>query len=145
VATEIDIVEGWNISAYWIACLCPLALPAWCFTVTVDKHTCDKPATAYIVTPCVLFSWRQIFHAGWTASELSLDCRQVKRSFCARKVGTARDLSPGLMRPGREADHWPPSSADVNKYKVLPSTPSWRAQGQIYMYGTKIARREIWC
>jgi hypothetical protein len=36
----------------------------------------------------------------------------------------------GVKRPGREADHSPPSSAEVKKCVVLylhsPSTPSWR-------------------
>jgi hypothetical protein len=37
-------------------------------------------------------------------------------------------LSLGLKRPGREADHSPPSSAEVkNAWSYpLPNTPSWR-------------------
>jgi hypothetical protein len=39
-------------------------------------------------------------------------------------------LSPGLKRPGREADHSPPFSADVKEcvglYLHSPITPSWR-------------------
>jgi hypothetical protein len=38
-------------------------------------------------------------------------------------------LSLGVKRPGREADHSPPSSADVKKcvelYLHSPNTPSW--------------------
>jgi hypothetical protein len=39
-------------------------------------------------------------------------------------------LSPGVKRPGREADHSPPASAEVKKmwiYIYTPSTPSWRS------------------
>jgi hypothetical protein len=39
-------------------------------------------------------------------------------------------LSPGIKRPGREADHSPPSSAEakdwVELYLHSPNTPSWR-------------------
>jgi hypothetical protein len=38
-------------------------------------------------------------------------------------------LSLGVKRPGREADHSPPSSAEVKEYgdiPPLPNTPSWR-------------------
>jgi hypothetical protein len=39
-------------------------------------------------------------------------------------------LSLGVKRPGREADHSPPSSADVKDWVELhihsPNTPSWR-------------------
>jgi hypothetical protein len=41
-------------------------------------------------------------------------------------------LSPGLKQPGREADHSPRNSAEVNKIWIytttqLPCTPSWRS------------------
>jgi len=45
--------------------------------------------------------------------------------------------------PGREADHSPPSNAEVREWVVLylhyPNTPSWsgaqlQAQGQLYLY-----------
>jgi hypothetical protein len=39
-------------------------------------------------------------------------------------------LSPGVKRPGREADHSPQTSAEVKKtwvYTSLPHTPSWRS------------------
>jgi hypothetical protein len=51
-------------------------------------------------------------------------------------------LSLGVKRPGREADHSPPSSAEVREWIELyihsPNTPSWRGaqlkvQGQIYL------------
>jgi hypothetical protein len=41
-----------------------------------------------------------------------------------------RGSFPGVKRPGREADHSPPSSAEVKEcvelYLHLPHTPSWR-------------------
>jgi hypothetical protein len=39
-------------------------------------------------------------------------------------------LSPGVKWPGREADHSPPTSAEVKKYgsiHPLPHTPPWRS------------------
>jgi hypothetical protein len=52
-------------------------------------------------------------------------------------------LSLEVKRPGREADHSPPSSAEVKElvelYLHSPNTPSWRgallggAQGQLYL------------
>jgi hypothetical protein len=33
------------------------------------------------------------------------------------------DLSPGVQRPGREADHSPPTGAEVNKMWIYTSTP----------------------
>jgi hypothetical protein len=53
-------------------------------------------------------------------------------------------LSLGVKRPGREADHSPPSSAEVKEWVELYlhsfNTPSWRGaqfektQGQLYLY-----------
>jgi hypothetical protein len=44
-------------------------------------------------------------------------------------MGT-RALSLGVKRPGRDADHSPPSSAEVKECMELyihsPNTPSWR-------------------
>jgi len=49
-----------------------------------------------------------------------------------------------VKRPGREADHSPPSSAEVKElvelYLCSPNTPSWhgaqlrKAHGQLYLY-----------
>ena len=41
-------------------------------------------------------------------------------------------LSPGLNRPGREADHSPLFSANVNSgdFSSLPHIPTWYAPGQ---------------
>jgi hypothetical protein len=44
---------------------------------------------------------------------------------------TQRALSPGVQRPGHEADHSPPTSADVKNTWIYTSTPfhtsSWRS------------------
>jgi hypothetical protein len=34
-------------------------------------------------------------------------------------------LSPGVKRPGREADHSPPTSAEVKKMWIYASTPPY--------------------
>jgi hypothetical protein len=34
-------------------------------------------------------------------------------------------LSPGVKRPGREADHSPPSSAEGKKTSIYTSTPTY--------------------
>jgi hypothetical protein len=51
-------------------------------------------------------------------------------------------LSPGVKRPGREADHSPTSSAEVKEWLELyihsPNTPSWRGAE------LKKARRELY-
>jgi hypothetical protein len=36
-----------------------------------------------------------------------------------------RAVSPGVKRPGREADHSPPTSADVKKMWIFTSTPPY--------------------
>jgi hypothetical protein len=56
-------------------------------------------------------------------------------------------LSLGVKRPGREADHLPPSSAEVKSAWSGTSTPpirlhgavlSWKtAQGQLYLYNVR--------
>ena len=95
-----------------------MALPDLCFAVAVDKHThVISQLLLASLHPVCYYSWSQTFHAGWMANELSLDCCQAKRSISARRVGTARALSPGLVRPEREVDHSSPSIADVkNKW-----------------------------
>jgi hypothetical protein len=36
-----------------------------------------------------------------------------------------RALSPGVKRPGREADHSPPASVEVKKMLIYATTPSY--------------------
>jgi hypothetical protein len=43
---------------------------------------------------------------------------------------TSYRMDTGLERPGREADHSPPASAEVKKMRIytsVPHTPSWRS------------------
>jgi hypothetical protein len=50
----------------------------------------------------------------------------------------------GKARPGRDADHLPPSSAEVKYeqelYLLFPHAPSWLVAGQLYCY---LYRRKI--
>jgi hypothetical protein len=64
-------------------------------------------------------------------------------------VGTG-GFSPGIKRPGREADHWPPSSAEVKKLYLhspvcLPSACRIKHRNNftftMFNYGLP---REIW-
>jgi hypothetical protein len=48
-------------------------------------------------------------------------------------------LSPGVKaRPGRDADHSPPSSAEVENeyelYLLYPKAPPWRVEGLLYFF-----------
>jgi hypothetical protein len=63
-------------------------------------------------------------------------------------------LSLEVTRPGREADHSPPSSAEVKEcvdlYFHSPNTPSWRgaqfkkkSQGQLYLYLLQVIKQII--
>jgi hypothetical protein len=67
-----------------------------------------------------------------------------------------RALSLGVKRPGREADHSPPSSVEVKEWMELyihsPNTPSWRgaqlkAQRQLYLtfYGWIVCQHDDIC
>jgi hypothetical protein len=50
-------------------------------------------------------------------------------------MGTGGSFSGGKARPGRDADHLPPSSAEVKNEKELyilsPHVPPWRVAGQL--------------
>jgi hypothetical protein len=52
-------------------------------------------------------------------------------------MGTGGPFSGGTARPGRDADHSPPSSAKVvNKYELYHlslQAPPWRAAGLLYI------------
>jgi hypothetical protein len=46
-------------------------------------------------------------------------------------------LSPGVKRPGHEADHSPPTSAEVKKtwiYTTTPHTSSWRSAKLLFTF-----------
>jgi hypothetical protein len=51
-------------------------------------------------------------------------------------MSTGGPFSGGKARPGRDADHSPPSSAEVKYeyelYLLSPQAPSWRVAGQLY-------------
>jgi hypothetical protein len=53
-------------------------------------------------------------------------------------VGTGGPFPGGKARPGRDADHSPPSSAEVKYEKELyllsPQAPPWRVAGSVYLY-----------
>jgi len=50
-------------------------------------------------------------------------------------MGTGGPFPGGKAQPGRDADHSPPSSAEVvNEYELyllFPQVPSWRVAGQL--------------
>jgi hypothetical protein len=51
-------------------------------------------------------------------------------------VGTGGSFPAGKARPGRDADHSPPSSAEIKNeqelYLLSPHSPPWRAAGSLY-------------
>jgi hypothetical protein len=53
-------------------------------------------------------------------------------------MGTGGPLPGGKARPGRDADHSPPSSAEVQNelelYLLSPQEPSWRVAGLLYFF-----------
>jgi hypothetical protein len=53
-------------------------------------------------------------------------------------MGTGGSFPGGKARPGRDADHSPPSSAEVKNEKKLyllsPNMPPWRVAGQLYFF-----------
>jgi hypothetical protein len=55
-------------------------------------------------------------------------------------MGTGGPFPGGKARPGREADHSPPSSAEVKNEQELqplsPQAPPWRVAGQLYFTST---------
>jgi len=56
-------------------------------------------------------------------------------------MGTGGPFPGGKARPGRDADHSPPSSAEVENeelYLLSPQAPPWRVAGLLYLYCHKI-------
>jgi hypothetical protein len=53
-------------------------------------------------------------------------------------MGTGGPFPGGKERPGRDADHSPPSSAEVKYeqelYLLSPHVPPWRVAGQLYFF-----------
>jgi hypothetical protein len=56
-------------------------------------------------------------------------------------MGTGGPFPGRKARPGRDADHSPPSNAEVNnkyeRYFLSPLTPAWRVAGQILTLASK--------
>jgi hypothetical protein len=100
----------------------------------------------------------QRWATGWTIGVLGFDSRRELGIFLFT-IASRMDLEPieppiqwvpgalslGVNRPGREADHSPPSSAEVKEcvelYLHSPNMPSWRgaqfkkkSQWQLYLY-----------
>jgi hypothetical protein len=97
--------------------------------------------TVHHNTVIVQAVWR--WAAGWTIGVLGFDSRWGQGIFLfttasRTALGPTQPpiqwvsvaLSLGVKRPGREADHSPPSSAEakecVELYLHSPNTPSWR-------------------
>jgi hypothetical protein len=71
------------------------------------------------------------------------EARDLSSSLCVQtgsgadpascKMGTGSPIPEGKARPGRDADHSPPSSAEVvnewELYLLSPQAPSWRVVG----------------
>jgi hypothetical protein len=53
-------------------------------------------------------------------------------------MGTGGPFPGGKVRPQRDADHLPPSSAEVKNewelYLLSPQAPSWCVAGQLYFF-----------
>jgi hypothetical protein len=53
-------------------------------------------------------------------------------------MGTGGPFPGGKARPGRDADHSPPSSAEVKNeqelYLLSPHAPAWRVGGPLYIF-----------
>jgi hypothetical protein len=94
------------------------------------------------VKVCVLICALLGVTAGWTAEGSEFESRWSKNflSISSRPaLGSTQPsvqrvmvaLSPGLKRQGREADHSPPTTADVYKTRIYTSTPRIRLHGLV--------------
>jgi hypothetical protein len=101
--------------------------------------------------------WR--WTTGWTIGVLGFDSRRGLGTFLLTTASRTAlgptqppvqwvpgALSLGIKRPGREADHSPPSSAEVKEWVDLYLHPQYaflawclvKAQGQLYLYITAL-------
>jgi hypothetical protein len=69
---------------------------------------------------------------GWTTEESEFEFRQGKEFSLLHSVhtGSGAQWIPGafsmeIKRPGREADHSPPASAEVKRIWIYTSTPPY--------------------
>jgi hypothetical protein len=61
-------------------------------------------------------------------------------------MGTGGSFPGGKARPGRDAEHSPPSSAEVKKeqelYLLSPKAPPWRGTGPLYLFSFDLTKFE---
>jgi hypothetical protein len=96
--------------------------------------------------------YRSRVNSGSIVSDYGLDDRAfgvrspagAKNFSCSLCVQTGSEAHPASCpmgtdvkaRPGREADHSPPSSAEVENeelYLISPEAPPWRVAGLLYL------------
>jgi hypothetical protein len=111
-------------------------IPQYSKLHTHTTYFCDPGSSVSIVS------------TGWTTGRSRFDPRQRQRIFPLASVsrpalGPTQPpvqwvtwvLSPGVTRPGRDADHSPPCSAEIENdyelYLLSPQAPSWRIVGQL--------------
>jgi hypothetical protein len=84
---------------------------------------------------------------GWTTGRSRFDPQQRRKDFssslCVQSgseahpasctMGTGGPIPGAKVRPGRDADRSPPSSAEVELYLLSPQAPSGRVVGQLYL------------
>jgi hypothetical protein len=120
------------------------------------RSASQKLRVNFYVTRSFIVSWDSsvsiVSATGWTTGRSRFDSRQRIKDFscslCVQSgcgahpasctMGTGGPFPGDKARPGRDADHSPPSSAEVmNEYELYllsPKAPSWRVVGQLYFY-----------
>jgi hypothetical protein len=107
-----------------------------------------KPVLTHLSTTVVLLTWVGIAQSvqrlatGWTTDGMDIESRQGQECSLLHVVKTSYGTQPasypmgtgghGARRPGREADHSLPTSAEVKitwiyQNASTPSTLSWRS------------------
>jgi hypothetical protein len=93
----------------------------------------------------------QCLTTGWTTGWSGFDPRRGQRIFPLTSVtrpalgstqppvqwGTGGSFAGVKARPGRDADHSPPSSVEVENeelYLLSPQAPPWRVPGLLYLF-----------
>jgi hypothetical protein len=104
----------------------------------IEPRSSDRPARSLVTIPTEQDVKKNI----WTIGVLGFDSRRGLEIFLFTTASrmalgptqpiqwVPEALSLGVKRPGREADHSPPSSAEVKEcvelYHHSLNTPSWR-------------------
>jgi hypothetical protein len=122
--------------------------------VSSRQLSVPKFSIHFLFLPSVLQPWQlSLYSAGLRAGRSGFDSRRGLGIFLFTTAALGPTQRPiqwvpgtlflGVKRPGREADHSPPSSAEVKEcmelYLHSPNIPPWRgaqlkAQGQLYLY-----------